>query len=105
MKTLLTIMLIGLACCGRAEESLVRWLWERADDQTVYEFGKTWLMNDGRWITTTNGAIATDYVNGANDALDAIILLNLEQQLQGTNRTWGAMTETVCERMQIKRRK
>ena len=45
------------------------------------------------------------YAKGANDALDAIILLNLEQQLQGTNRTWGAMAEIVCERMNIERRK
>ena len=45
------------------------------------------------------------YTKGANDALDAIILLNLEQQLQGTNRTWGAMAEIVCKRMNIERRK
>lgn len=45
------------------------------------------------------------YAKGANDALDAIILLNLEQQLQGTNRTWGAMAEIVCKRMNIERRK
>ena len=45
------------------------------------------------------------YAKGANDALDAIILLNLEQQLQGTNRTWGAMAEIVCRRMNIERRK
>jgi hypothetical protein len=43
------------------------------------------------------------YAKGANDALDAIILLNLEQQLQGTNRTWGAMAEIVCERLNIER--
>ena len=45
------------------------------------------------------------YAKGANDALDAIILLSLEQRLQGTNRTWGAMAEIVCERMNIERRK
>ena len=45
------------------------------------------------------------YAKGANDALDAIILLGLEQRLQGTNRTWGAMAEIVCDRMNIKRRK
>ena len=45
------------------------------------------------------------YAKGANDALDAIILLHLEQRLQGTNRTWGAMAEIVCERMHIERRK
>jgi len=45
------------------------------------------------------------YAKGANDALDAIILLHLEQRLQGTNRTWGAMAEIVCERMNIERRK
>ena len=45
------------------------------------------------------------YAKGANDALDAIILLSLEQSLQGTNRTWGAMAEIVCERMNIERRK
>jgi hypothetical protein len=45
------------------------------------------------------------YAKGANDALDAIILLALEQRLQSTNRTWGAMAEIVCERMKIERRK
>ena len=45
------------------------------------------------------------YAKGANDALDAIILLSQEQRLQGTNRTWGAMAEIVCERMNIERRK
>jgi len=45
------------------------------------------------------------YAKGANDALDAIILLSLEQRLHGTNRTWGAMAEIVCERMNIERRK
>ena len=45
------------------------------------------------------------YAKGANGALDAIILLNLEQQLQGTNRTWGAMAEIVCRRLNIERRK
>ena len=45
------------------------------------------------------------YAKGANDALDAIVLLHLEQQLQGTNRTWGAMTEIVCRRLNIERRK
>jgi hypothetical protein len=45
------------------------------------------------------------YAKGANDALDAIILLNLEQQLQGTNRTCSAMAEIVCKRMNIARRK
>ena len=45
------------------------------------------------------------YAKGANDALDAMMLLNLEQQLQGTNRTWGAMAEIVCKRLNVERRK
>ena len=45
------------------------------------------------------------YAKGVNDALDAIMLLSLEQRLEGTNRTWGAMAEIVCERMNIERRK
>jgi len=44
------------------------------------------------------------YARGANDALDAIILLHLEQRLWGTNRTWGAMAEIVCERLYVERR-
>ena len=44
------------------------------------------------------------YAKGANDALDAIILLNLEQQLQGTNRTWGAMADIVRERLHVEKR-
>lgn len=44
------------------------------------------------------------YMQGANDALDALALLALEQQLQGTNRTWGEMARIVCDRMGVERR-
>jgi hypothetical protein len=50
-------------------------------------------------------AVSDQYASGVNAALDAMMLLNLEQQLQGTNRTWGAMAEIVCERLRVERRK
>jgi hypothetical protein len=50
-------------------------------------------------------AVSDQYAAGVNAALDAMMLLNLEQQLQGTNRTWGAMAEIVCERLRVERRK
>ena len=44
-----------------------------------------------------------EYERGVNDALDAIMLLDLEQKLTPTNRTWGAMAELTCERLKVKR--
>lgn len=41
------------------------------------------------------------YDRGVNSALDALILLNLEQQLQGTNRTWGEMADIVRRRLDV----
>jgi uncharacterized membrane protein YdfJ with MMPL/SSD domain len=41
------------------------------------------------------------YDRGVNSALDALILLNLEQQLQGTNRTWGEMADMVRQRLNV----
>jgi hypothetical protein len=39
------------------------------------------------------------YTRGVNDALNAVMLLNLEQDLQGTNRTWGEMSDIVRNRL------
>jgi hypothetical protein len=44
------------------------------------------------------------YERGVNDALDAITLLSLEQRLEGTNRTWGAMADIVRERLHVEKR-
>lgn len=44
------------------------------------------------------------YTKGVNDALDRIMLLDLEQRLQGTNRSWETMAEVVCERLGIQRK-
>jgi len=44
------------------------------------------------------------YAKGVNDALDAITLLSLEQRLDGTNRTWGAMADIVRERLHVEKR-
>ena len=44
------------------------------------------------------------YAKGVNDALDAITLLSLEQRLEGTNRTWGAMADIVRERLHVEKR-
>jgi hypothetical protein len=44
------------------------------------------------------------YTKGANDALDRMVLLDLEQQLQGgSNRNWNTMAEVVCERLSVQR--
>jgi len=45
------------------------------------------------------------YSEGVNNALDAIVLLDLEQKLQGTNRTWGVMADIVRERLSVEKRK
>lgn len=45
----------------------------------------------------------TDYARGVNAALDAVMLLDLEQDLQETNRTWGAMADVVCQRLNVER--
>ena len=42
-----------------------------------------------------------DYAKGVNAALDAIMLLSLEQDLEGTNRTWGAMADIVRSRLHV----
>ena len=44
-----------------------------------------------------------EYARGVNDALDSITLLNLEQHLYQTNRTWGAMGEIVAQRLGVER--
>lgn len=42
-----------------------------------------------------------DYTRGVNAALDAIMLLSLEQDLEGTNRTWGLMADIVRSRLHV----
>jgi hypothetical protein len=44
------------------------------------------------------------YADGVNTALDSFILLNLEQQLDGTRRPMGEMAEIVCKRLKVPRR-
>jgi len=46
---------------------------------------------------------STDYERGVNDALDCIALLNLEQELYRTNRTWGEMGAIVARRLSVAR--
>lgn len=41
------------------------------------------------------------YRNGVSNALDCLVLLNLEQQLYDTNRTWGAMCTIVRSRLGV----
>lgn len=54
---------------------------------------------DGSKITSPHPL----YAKGVNDALDAIALLSLEQRLEGTNRTWGAMADIVRKRLQVEK--
>ena len=42
-----------------------------------------------------------DYQRGANSALEFIMLLDLEQKINGEIRTWGEMSDIVRERMGI----
>jgi hypothetical protein len=41
------------------------------------------------------------YDKGVYEALSAFMLLDLEQRLEGTNRTWGAMSAIVCQRLKV----
>lgn len=80
------------------------WFWSRY----VEPRGKVFEMSqDGSIVsckgTLEVGANTSDYAKGVNDALDTIALLSLEQQLQGTNRTWGTMGEIVCSRLRVER--
>jgi hypothetical protein len=50
------------------------------------------------------GRAPSAYDQGVNDALAAISLLALEQRLEGTNRTWGAMADIVRERLHVEKR-
>ena len=43
------------------------------------------------------------YSLGVNDALDTLILLNLELQLKGERKTWGDMAEIVRKRLHVKK--
>jgi hypothetical protein len=45
-----------------------------------------------------------EYARGVNSALDSIMLLDLEQKLYETNRTWGAMADVVCQRLKVERK-
>ena len=47
--------------------------------------------------------VEQDYARGVNDALNAMSLLALEQRMDETNRTWGAMAEIVCQRLKVER--
>lgn len=44
------------------------------------------------------------YQRGVNDALDATMLLDLEQRMTSTNRNWGDMAKVVCSRLDVKRK-
>jgi hypothetical protein len=43
------------------------------------------------------------YANGVNDALNCITLLALEQSIDNTNRTWGAMSDIVRTRLHVEK--
>jgi len=48
-----------------------------------------------------SGAYERGYERGVNHALDAIMLLHLEQTLIDTNRAWGAMADIVREHLRV----
>jgi len=60
-----------------------------------------------RYVCLTNipsfPPTASNYAKGVNDALDTIMLLGLEQELQGTNRSWGAMADIVRKRLRVEK--
>ena len=103
------LILIGLAGGAMADEVRVD-ISEVCpgvtNDLVIYETSNIWTVTDHPVRMPLDWDKAyPQYAKGANDALDAIMLLHLEQQLQGANRTWGAMAEIVCERINIERRK
>lgn len=49
--------------------------------------------------------VSRGYDQGVNNALICIMLLDLEQKFQGTNRTWGAMADIVRERLGVEKEK
>lgn len=51
----------------------------------------------------TSRGFDAGYEKGVNHALDSITMLNLEQWMQGTNRTYGQMGEIVADRLKVKR--
>lgn len=53
------------------------------------------------WRNGSTGIIGRSYQDGVNHALEAAALLSLEQQIQGTNRTWATMAEIVCQRLGV----
>jgi hypothetical protein len=52
------------------------------------------------WLTTTTRT--TEYERGFNDALDAIMLHDLELELTGQRMTWGKRQEVVRQRFHVR---
>lgn len=52
-------------------------------------------------IGGAGGACQHEYQEGVNDALDTIILLDLELDLKGERKNWGEMAEIVRERLGV----
>lgn len=73
--------------------------WQKVEPLSIhtYELGN---ITNAVNISTKKSA---DYVLGVNDALDFITLLNLEQRMYATNRTWGEMGRIVAQRLNVER--
>lgn len=70
---------------------------------------KARILGELAGIMLAIGVLAAGYVvnrngykSGVNEALTAWALLDLEQSLQGTNRTNGEMLDIVCQRLGVK---
>lgn len=70
---------------------------------------KARILGELAGIMLAIGVLAAGYVvnrngykSGVNAALMSFSLLNLEQNLQGTNRTHGEMHDIVCQRLGVK---
>jgi hypothetical protein len=104
-----TVVFLILLCSFALSPIVVFLVGDRHHKSNAEEFVVYPYITNGFFSVGSNEvqhAIDKDsYVKGANDALDGIMLLDLEQRLQGTNRTWGTMAEVVCERLSVERSK
>lgn len=59
-------------------------------------------MMDGNNDDITAESVDTScYSQGVNDALQAIMLLDLELKVKGERKTWGEMDEIVRKRLKV----
>ncbi len=68
--------------------------------KTLIVVGLLVAVGSSIWFGAGRARIA--YEEGVNDALMSAAMLNLEQSVHGTNRTWAAAAEIVCRRLKVR---